>query len=165
MINQHETDWNLVTQAQISISWLFQSTKTNDQNVQGALKAFTEEHEGCDIINPGILMAYAYICFVYPRETAIKSIDDKRLDFSKFNITIGQNKDVLRRLRNSIAHGRFSISSDAKITFTDNRKDGKDPFCAEISCGDLGSFVQSLCYEIKRRYLHRQISGFTNPQL
>lgn len=139
-----ETDWNLLTQAQISIGWLLESAK----NENASLTEYRRQNENCEILNPGILMAYAYIAFVYPKETALNAVDVNDLNFSKFTIEPDKTlkpKDIVRRLRNSIAHGRFTVSPNAEITFEDNCRCGKDPFRARISCGDFGHFVQCFC--------------------
>lgn len=159
-MNKPNTDWNLVTQAQISISWLFESVQSKEPKISDYLQQFKMKNEGCDIINPGILMAFAYIAFVYPRETSLfDKIDVSRLDFSKFkfleNVGKLSPKDIVRRLRNSIAHGRYSITPDAKITLEDNCNCGKDPFKAEIICGDFGTFINSFCAEVKAEHFRK----------
>jgi hypothetical protein len=153
-----DTDWNLVTQAQISINWLFECVGNQNSGVAQALHSFKERHEDCNLINPGILMAIAYITFVYPRETAINKIDVNRLDFSNFKLesTTLKPKDIIRRLRNAIAHGDFSVSPQAEITFKDNCRCGKDPFETKISCGHFGSFIQAFSAESKKQHFQRK---------
>ena len=153
-MSKPDTDWNLVTQAQISIGWLFRSAQDENKT----LSEYRNESENCEIINPGILMAYAYIVFVYPKETALEAVDVGCLDLSKFSIEPNGDlkpKDVVRRLRNSIAHGRFTVSSEAKIILEDNCKCGKDPFKATISCGDFGAFVQSFCAQARKKHFEK----------
>ena len=144
-MKDNRTDWNLVRQAQISILWLYASANSSDNSVRKALANFRSQNENCEVINPGILLAYAYIAFVYPHETAFKKVSMARLDCSKFTLKAGKQKDIIDRLRNSIAHGRYSISPDAVITFKDNNSCGNNPFEVEVSCGDFGAFVNSFC--------------------
>jgi len=155
-MNHNETDWNLVVQAQISISWLFESSNSQDSNLQAAVAKFRAQNENCELINPGILFAYAYITLVYPRETALEKISTTALDCSEFTFKAGKQKDLIRRLRNSIAHGRYSISSDAVITFKDNCRCGNDPFEVEVSCGDFGSFLHCFCNLSKAKYFDKK---------
>jgi len=150
------TDWNLVRQAQISISWLFASANSSDNSVRNALANFRSQNENCEVINPGILLAYAYIVFVYPRETALEKVSTASLDYSKFTFKAGKPKDIIRRLRNSIAHGCYSISPKAVITFKDNCRCGNDPFEVEVSCGDFGAFVNSFCDIAKTKYFNKK---------
>jgi hypothetical protein len=162
-MNKPDTDWNLVIQARISISWLFESVQIKEPKFSDYLQQFKKKNEGCDIINPGILIAFAYIAFVYPKETSLDMIDVSELDFSKFSFRKDEGevkpKAIVRRLRNSIAHGRYSIARDAKITFEDNCTCGKDPFTAEIACGDFGAFITSFCTKAKAEYFRKRGSS------
>lgn len=145
-----DTDWNLVVQAQIAIGWIFNSATSVDPNLKASVASYRKKNENCELVNPGLLMSYAYIVFVYPRETAISGIDEANLDFSAFNVSAG---DVtIRRIRNAIAHGRFSFSSDAQLTLRDNNRNKTDPFEASISAGDFGNFIQSFAGLAKRTY-------------
>ena len=99
-------------------------------------------------------MAYAYIVFVYPRETIIKEIDEGKLDFSDFDVLVGHIS--VRRIRNAIAHGRFSFSKKAILTLTDNNRKRNNPFKASISAGKFGIFLQSFVNLAKYTYFQKK---------
>jgi len=70
--------------------------------------------------NPALLMASAYIFFVYPKEHSVLV----EFDTSEFTIIHGENKELERRLRNSIAHGNYKFLEKNVIEFTDSYPDG-----------------------------------------
>tara|TARA_B100000609_G_C16941468_1_gene294353 strand:- start:112 stop:570 length:459 start_codon:yes stop_codon:yes gene_type:complete len=151
---QNDPDWNLVVQAQIAIEWIFKSQSSKDIYLRTAVAKYREENENCELVNPGLLMAYAYIVFVYPRETIIKEIDEGKLDFSDFDVLVGHIS--VRRIRNAIAHGRFSFSKKAILTLTDNNRKRNNPFKASISAGKFGIFLQSFVNLAKYTYFQKK---------
>lgn len=145
-------DWNLVIQTQIAVKWLEESMNSSNPYVKKEVEEYRKKRENCGLLNPGVLIAYAFMVFVYPKETEQPEIKKLKTDYSKFQVTKGSFE--FRRIRNAIAHGRFSVShDDGIITFWDSRLDEEKKididFEASISLWDFGSFVDSYCSELK----------------
>jgi hypothetical protein len=88
-----------------------------------------------------LALAACYIYFVYPRETAFDVINLEGIDLSSFDPAPPEAHGMLRRLRNSLSHGRFSIDDLGIFTFRDHKPDGADPFAVRVHFADLGTFV------------------------
>jgi hypothetical protein len=156
MLKKEDREWlNLSIQAMISLKWLEECQTCKDDNLSYRLKQYMEQNQNVPLINPGILMCYSYIAFVYPRESCLKSVNTNKLNFSNFKIKRPlqeiKSENIIRRLRNSISHANFHITPDANIIFKDDNKSHNDPFEAEISCGDFGHFVQSFFAQLKKQ--------------
>lgn len=146
MAEEREFDPRLVMDANRSFSFIFRSFdafRTSPDQTIGALMAPHVKGAGCDLINPGLVLAACYIYFVYPREATIASISLNGLDLASFAPRPSDPRELLRRLRNSLSHGRFSIDADGFFMFRDQRPDGTDVFSTRIHFTQLGQFVDT----------------------
>ncbi|WP_444897363.1 HEPN family nuclease [Microbulbifer sp. ANSA003] len=120
------------------------------------------------LLNPGSILASAYIYFVIGRESNLltKFPSSKYCDFiSKFNLIVTtrefENKSdkdkckyIIRRLRNAISHGNVSFEDRNKegdapidgnryfIFYDEDPRRTDDKWCASISIPDFGNIVE-----------------------
>jgi len=146
MAQKRSFDPRLVIDANRSFSFIFRSFEAFRTKPDLSVGSMIRPHISgghCDLINPGLVLAACYIYFVYPRE-AIESIDLSGIDLSSFRISpqIGPN-EVLRRLRNSLSHGRFEIDEAGIFTFREHKADGTDLSVVQVHFADLGTFVDA----------------------
>jgi len=137
-------DPRLVLDANRSFWWIFHSAeiaRSSPTSEVGRL-LMSNMHDGkCDLINPGLALAAAYIYFVYPKEMLLGQVDLTGVDVSCFQPSL-QAQLLIRRLRNSLAHGRFRIDNDGRMTFEDIGTQGQDPFTTAVYWAAFGMFVQ-----------------------
>ena len=125
------------------------------------------------LLNPGILMAYAYIEFVYPWEAfkekrenqneIARSIDFNNLRVIKKGLNrkkLDDNVYLLSRIRNSISHARFEIEPNLDIVFNDEDKKKEDIFKAKIPCRDFGNLVQEYSQRLMEIKLFSRLEDF-----
>ena len=142
MAEDRDFDPRLVVEANRSLSFIFRAFDAFKMNPGLSIGAIIGPHirgNRCDLINPGLVLAACYIYFVYPRE-ALGPIDLSGIDLSPFDLSEpAAAHEVLRRLRNSLSHGRFSINDEGFFMFRDQRSDGTDAFAIRVHF--LGKFV------------------------
>src|ERR1035438_9805415 len=100
-------------EANRSFSFIFRAFDAFKANPALSVGTIISSHisgNRCDLINPGLVLAACYIYFVYPRETAFDVINFDGIDLSSFEPAPPEAHRMLRRLRNSLSHGRFSIN-------------------------------------------------------
>ncbi|MBN1931019.1 MAG: hypothetical protein JW786_05340 [Desulfobacterales bacterium] len=146
------------------------TNKDNNKSSVQNLFLKTANKRRWSIINPGMILASAYSYFVFGQEKGFLNNypDDTLVFLSKFKVTHANNIDdkeyqkkseydkckyIKRRLRNSIAHCKYSLlnkNSDGKIrndgdllfNFKDDRY-GKQKVEFEIDLPDFGNIVES----------------------
>jgi hypothetical protein len=96
--------------------------------------------------NPALLLAGAYLFFLYPKECDINFAE---IDTSDFVVKSGDENDLARRLRNSIAHGNYTFLNGNIIKFKDSNK-GKNVVIFQISMKDFGKFVNNCLANISK---------------
>jgi hypothetical protein len=122
-----------------------------------------EKRRMWSLINPGLLLSQAYIYFVYGQEQGLLDDLDISKYFSKISVNysgycdlsdIDKSITIRRRVRNAIAHCRYSIevrTTDGRITkdgdvwfvFTDQKRDGSDKIKIEMSFPTFGNVVEA----------------------
>jgi hypothetical protein len=137
---------DLVMGANRSMYWIFESFDEFKRNPDQPLKTLFSKyvHNGqCTLINPGIVLALAYVYFVYPHQSILEQLDLSKLRFDSFNTEESlTNNDLLRHLRNSLAHSRYWIDEFGVFHFTDVSKNGRPNFSSTIHGAEFGHFVQ-----------------------
>lgn len=123
--------------------------------------SYVEGHYGLSphslsIMNPAYFISLLYCLIVVPRELWLKRIPTPRsiADLNKdsvlnlFSIQTKEQKSVfelLRHLRNALAHVRFSIDEHGGFTFWDQKEDQSEiHFKADISLGNMEIFLSSV---------------------
>jgi len=153
------TDWNLIIQGNISLLWIQEclEKENSDKTIDELLKDFKSKNENCDILYHGTLFMATYLMFLYPKESELTNINIEDIDIAQFQIsTLGTKANneetdkayLLRRIRNSIAHGNFKIEQN-NIEFKDNNKSNCNLFEAKIS---IGNFINDFMYKAKKEY-------------
>jgi HEPN family protein len=155
------TDWNLIIQGNISLLWIQEclDKKNTDKKIGKLLNEFYDKNEKISVLNPGTLFMATYLLFLYPKESEITNFDN--IDLTEFNINtkgLKQNNEtdksyLLRRIRNSIAHGNFKIENN-QIIFNDNNKSGSNPFKASIQISKFGSFINEFMIKAKENHFN-----------
>jgi len=121
------------------------------------LKEFKYRNENIEPLNVGTLFIATYLLFLYPRESEFKNIDINSIDISGFEIKTqgsktyneSDNEYLIRRIRNSIAHGNFTIGQNLIIRFEDDNKQNSNPFATEILLSKFGSFINDFMFNLK----------------
>lgn len=159
------TDWNLIIQGNISLLWIQECLKSenSDKKIGALLKDFKLKYENCDILNPGTLFMATYLLFLYPKESELTKINIDDIDTEKLQIiTLGtklraetDKTYLLRRIRNSIAHGNIQINRGI-IVFKDNNKSNTNPFKAKISIEGFGNFINNFMFKAKDEYFKQK---------
>jgi hypothetical protein len=119
---------NLIIQSKISIGWIIESTRIQNHETKfsDAFKKYTVENGRINLNNISLALCYSYMAFVFPCEklekNAIAEIFEKIVKenkniISEFKIICGTFG--LHRIRNSIAHARFTIEDPNRIIFED----------------------------------------------
>lgn len=147
--------FNLITQAQIGVSWIFESTVVKNAQVEQlneVLNEFKLNNGNIDIFNQGTALMYAYISFLLPKESIFSQINTNNINISGFNIIQGNKKDIFRRLRNSLAHGYIEVKNKAYFVFRDKRNKEPFDFEVEITFQEFGQFVQEFYNNLKKLY-------------
>ncbi len=156
------TDWNLIIQGNISLLWIQECLKKENSNktINELLKGFKLRNENCDILNSGTLFMATYLLFLYPKESELTNVNIEDINIAQFQITaLGEKANneetdkayLLRRIRNSIAHGNFKIEQSS-IEFKDNNKSNTNLFESKISIGDFGNFINDFMFKAKNKY-------------
>jgi hypothetical protein len=161
-------DWELIIRGNISLLWIIETMKPENRNrtVSEILKHFKNNYENTDPLNDGTLFMAAYLLFLYPQESEFNNIDKSKIDTSDFLIIKNENiknkiidsSYIVGRLRNSIAHGHFSIDSE-KITFEDwvPNKNNRKPnyFKTEIHQKKFGDFINNFMLMVKEQTFNK----------
>lgn len=156
-----KVDWKLIYKAYCSIEWLMASNDGNNadktlRTLYGERIAPTWGNER--LLNEGFLMMASYISLVYVLEKENrKKVDLSLVNISDFKITLDKkkipgNKEFLRRLRNSISHGKYRFDNN-RILFHDYNP--HDRTCTEIRFQidkvKFGMFLTNFVKEIDRQ--------------
>lgn len=157
------TDWNLIIQGNISLLWIKECCKADpNETIGGLIKKHQAKYEGVPFLNIGTLMMASYLLFLYPREQQIIEIA-KNIDTSKFEMIVKgsmrnaetENQYICRRMRNSLAHGKFVIDYDSEIIYFKDDNNGVNHFHAKIYYADFGNFINDYMLCAKTAYFHR----------
>ena len=82
----------LLIAANRSLHWIFQSFDAYQKRPGTTIGEALAPHvkgSSCELINPGLVLAAAYIYFLYPKETAIHRLNLDSLDTSAFRLDYG----------------------------------------------------------------------------
>lgn len=157
------TNWDLIIKGNLSLLWIQETLKPeNKSKTVGELrKNFENKNEQTQPLNIGTLFMAAYPLFLYPLESG--NIDTNKIQLSDFKfITKGNkpnnetdNEYLIRRLRNSIAHGNLTMDTNMIIKFEDNNKSKSNPFVAEIHFSKFGEFINQFMFEAKNQHFNK----------
>ncbi|AJH13659.1 hypothetical protein [Myroides profundi] len=153
------TDWNLIIQGNISLLWIQECLKPENENktIKDLLNEYRLKNENVTILNPGCLFMAAYLLFLYPKESEIVSTNLSFINTGIFDIiTMGvkspdESKEeyIVRRIRNSLAHGNFEIDDNLVITFEDNNSAKTNLFRTKIRFNQFGELINNFMQESK----------------
>ena len=158
------TDWKLISQGLLGIYWIHASNKIEnaDKTLQELYgKDFNQLWKGERLLNNGVLMMASYLLFVIPQQADFNNIDFSVIDTSKFKILHqdsdhSDKKKFCRRLRNSIAHVRYTIDScNNKISFTDCTTQGTDKIEFEIGSVDFVEFIDNFSQIVNQQIINK----------
>ena len=149
-------DPRLLFEANRSFGWISKCRSIYVAGRNVSLRDLLAPHmhgEACDLINPGTVLAACYIYFVYPKETASEGIDLSSLDTSGFRLSAEiKPLDLIRRIRNSLSHGRFEIDDGGVFTLRDQSASGTKPFETRIHFSHLGEFAEQFAMLILKSF-------------
>ncbi len=131
----------------ISFTWLFYSKEkaNNNRELQKVLSEYERKYMG-DILNPGTLIAFSYLIFVFPKESNFITFEEdqtKHFSIFKNEKTISCKSDeVIRHLRNAIAHANIDYhSKEMLFIFKDKNMRNNDIFEIQISLNNFKEFL------------------------
>jgi len=129
----------------VSFGWLFESKEIAEKDEQfGKYLKNYESYSKGPIINAGVLIAFSYLTLVFPREAALyEELNFANLTTEKFQVLKGSykdKKDLLRHLRNAIAHANIQLEH-GYIVLKDR------DFEVKILTKDFGNFLNQLVTE------------------
>ncbi|HDR6260685.1 TPA: hypothetical protein QCU39_000114 [Bacillus cereus] len=157
-------DWNLIVQGNISLLWIQECLKPENQNkkVNELLREFLNKNENINLLNPSVLLMASYLLFVYTKEKDFNDGEYSFVDISKFNVIASRKRRpdgnyICRRVRNALAHSRVHIDESLQITFEDSKPDGTDYFKCVISCVDFGNFINNFMFTLKDSYFSNRV--------
>ena len=121
------------------------------------------------IFTPGSLLGLLYLMIVFPQQKLKlkdpeQSFDSLLKEWGIPEPTMWNDNDngdletFIKRLRNSVSHGRVQFDDSMNITFEDapindnkrkNKKKGKVDFCISMSVEDLKKFTENLARSFK----------------
>ncbi|MBN2286340.1 MAG: hypothetical protein JXI43_07820 [Tissierellales bacterium] len=155
--------------------FVFQLKANPDQSLESFYKNYeskigSQYSKGENVIfTPGSLLGLLYLMIVYPQQKF--HLKNPTLGFDAIlqkwgnpEIKIWNDSDkrelhiFIRRLRNSISHGRVQFDDSMNIIFEDapskdnkkkNKERGKVDFSVSMSLDGLKKFTEKLAYEIK----------------
>lgn len=94
-------------------------------------------------------------------QIGIDKFDYSDVDTSSFYVMVntynndnGSNKQIVRHIRNALAHGNVTIEDDIKFRFVDTYYGHR--FEATIEFGKFGEFVQNTYEKFKKEYFNMQ---------
>lgn len=137
-----------------------QKTKTN----------IWKENPEFPIYNLGSLLMMAYAFLVIPKESIEKyklNVSSPEIDgyLSNIKIEINENKkclgsseNVIRHLRNSIAHARFDVVPNFKLLFID-QLNGTCTFKGEMEINDFKALISEYYKTYYKNYHNRFIAN------
>jgi hypothetical protein len=156
MDNARRFDPRLLIDANRSFSWIFKCRNVFVARRNDSLRRLLAPHmhgDACDLINPGLVLAACYIYFVYPKETALMGVDLSTLDTSGFKLSSQVTPvELIRRIRNSLSHGRFEIDDRGVFTLRDRSASGTDLFETQIHFSSLGEFAEQFAKLILKSF-------------
>lgn len=163
--NEKDLKIQVPTQAWLTMNIVMGMDSALKQNSEISLKDYVEQQKlktnvwednpSMHIYNLGTVMMMSYAFLVVPKE----SIEQNKIDVSskeiknilnKMKITenkelenIEKNQNIIRHIRNSIAHANFKIiPEDDEIIFIDKNR-GKKTFEGSIKINDFVSFLSN----------------------
>lgn len=161
-----KADWNLIYKAYCGIQWIMESNSVTDKK-----KTLAELYDekirpiwGNErLLNDGVLMMASSILLVYVLEKENrKKVDLSKIDISQFKITFSKKKhstsEFLRRIRNSISHGKYKFDKKDKILFQDfiPSKRSTTEIRFQIDKVNFGMFLTNFAKEIDRQVNSRK---------
>lgn len=115
------------------------------------------------VFTPGAILAVLYVLIVYPQERFVNEIpevpteDLDAKEWGRMDWHMERPKhlrDLVRRLRNALAHANVEVTSEFGFRFRD-RRDAKSPFVFDVSM-DLDA-VRTFVEQLTRVVLSRSL--------
>jgi hypothetical protein len=153
--NNKETDWEIVINGMKTIHLI--KVLNEEESIDKTMRQILEETfldlKDYRVLNNGVLMMAAYLQFAYLQETEFNEIEFDKFDFSDFDIsfptTLILNKDIAKKIRNSIAHGRYKFIKNDELYFENyNENDYKITFKATIPIVKFGDFINQFALDV-----------------
>lgn len=139
---------NLLYSALISYEWIFYC-KSEKYTLKEELRIY-EDKKGGPIINAGLLISFGYMVFVFATESKLyndfilKSININDFEIEKgSHYSSGSIDEFIRRIRNSFAHSRVSLSGKYLI-LEDTRNKKTIDFRVKILAPKFGDFMNKI---------------------
>ncbi len=160
------TDWNLIIQGNISLLWIQECLNpvNKKKTVEELIFEFRSSNLNCEILNPGTLFMATFLLFLYPKEVEFNNCNKSKISTDKFKLLANENVKnkivdnsyIVERIRNSLAHGHFTVER-SELIFEDwvPNSNGlkQNYFKSKIGIGEFGEFINEFMFEIKAQKL------------
>lgn len=161
-MNQIE-EKTIIAQVRLNLAFLtafIQAVKFNpNQKIKDFFDKFHEDikwdkkDERYSLLNQGIILTSLYGLIVYPKEKffgKIPKIPIQSLNINEWGKISIYNcphndrnlKNMIRRIRNSLSHGRVTIDQNLNFIFVDGKDESAVDFQINISIRDLQKFIE-----------------------
>lgn len=142
---------------------IVQLAERSKQPFQDCVRTVCDSYgiESYGLTNPAHAIGLLYCLVVVPREawwteSLLKRVEAHKAAIQLFRVKIPQPKetegavgDLIRHLRNAVAHADFSVAADGTWTFRDRwRRNDPPVFEAEISSDGLAAFLSTVGAEM-----------------
>lgn len=181
MLLNHEEHilFDLMIKFDISLEWLQISEELNTK----ALQDFKAKNENMSVFNDSLILAYAYMMFLFPKETVFADVYDyeeykKNLDVfkieSSYSEKINRNgktvtvkpgddeyeeakkRSLLRHIRNALAHGLVSVEQGNFVLTDVNQKNKIETCKITVNQIAFAQFIQKLFNDSKKRFFEQK---------
>ena len=156
--------FNLITQAQIGIRWIYESVnpQNNNQTFEQVVNRVSANNGNILLFNQGTALMFAYISLVLPKESLFKQLDTSNISTEQFSIlentypcnkNKGMAMNIIRHVRNALAHGYVNIYDDKYFEFTDqNPSNSEQKFHTRIDFVSFSKFISNYYFTLKNEY-------------
>ncbi len=154
MNNEEKVVLNLIKEANVSALWIQKTLRLKEHSpeIRSILRNMEDQYNIPSPFNPGLLIAMSYMFFVLPKEKFFDDLSLQDLELSSFNVIKG-NKDndtILRRVRNSLTHGNFTMVKNFFV-FNDKYKNEEEySFICSIDIVEFGNLINEMLERIKQ---------------
>lgn len=152
----------LATKFMISTKWLELSEKENSI----ALQNYKSKNEGLNVLNESVLIAFAYMIFVIPKESSIFNdveVDDtlnnliNQIDFSVYTYNDDRRNvnSVIKHIRNALSHANIFFDENLDFEFYDKSMNGNEARF-KMSLSNFSNFIEEVYDKQKNKYFKQR---------
>ncbi len=118
------------------------------------MKLYLDVGVAPELFSAGVIISSLYVTIVLLKEDIYEQLDSKLtiqdIGIRDIQVSVRTVKQLLRRMRNALAHGNIKIYKDYSIELYDvNPKNSDDVFVLELTCEQLHNLTNKLFFFIR----------------